>query len=174
MNKEQQGDVWSMEWEPVSQCETQRKVVLLTNAQLGVLWGHNDQCDHSWRGHNFIRTSNAHTACYVARCWSWSPFRRWRRASFPRCNSNRGAEPRREVRLVPSEPIVFPLPLLPSLSPKCMKSAESQAGRVGKESRLASVQTHFRQCAFEAVRSVRRGDVDFVDSKNETFLHTRA
>lgn len=45
-----------MEWEPVSQYKTQRKVVLLINAQIRVLWGNNNCCDHLWHDHNLVHT----------------------------------------------------------------------------------------------------------------------
>lgn len=63
-------------------------------------------------------------------------------------------------------------PLLPSLLPEVHRSNGSRGqGEWGKDIMLTAFHIHYKQWRFDVVRSVRRGYYDFVDSKNETFLH---
>lgn len=124
INEEQQGDVWSVEWEPASQCKTQRNVVPLTNAQIGVPGGHNDCC-----GRNCTRASNAHTACHLARRRWWNPFCRWRRA--PSLGRTAIVGQRQAVKSSWSlENLLFSsYPVLPCWSPEVRRNRGREGGK---------------------------------------------
>lgn len=125
----------STEWEPVSGGRTQRKVVLLTTAQIRVPWGHNDSCDHSWPGSNFIvPLTHPHVTSHAV---IMKPIPQMKKSLFHEAEQRCWAGPSCEIRLVPSAPVMFPATLCcPACPQKPMKLRKAGRGGWGRRADL--------------------------------------